>query len=401
MVESIMVPSKRFPEFHTEWKKNTLSSLCAFLDHKRIPLSSDERKVRQGTYPYYGASGIIDFVDDFIFDGDFILLGEDGANIVMRNSPLAFMAKGKFWVNNHAHVLEAFGSQYFLCQSLERLRFDKYNTGTAQPKLNAQVCKSIILDYPSLPEQQKIAAFLSAVDTKIQQLQRKKELLELYKNGVMQKIFSQEIRFKDENGQDYPDWEEKKIKQFVLSSKGSMKIGPFGSQLKRSTFVDSGYKVYGQENIFIDDFDYGDRFITESHFNSLKSNEIIAGDFVISTMGTIGKSSVVPLGIQRGIMDSHMIRLQLDVSIISTDFLAQLFISYAIQKQIKRFSVGGIMDGLSMGIINELRLWVPSIDEQNKIAQTLSILDVGIENIQNQLSFMKQFKKGLLQQMFV
>jgi type I restriction enzyme, S subunit len=410
-MEKVDLPQIRFNEFHGVLRKQELGHLVKFEGGSQPPRDTFKSKPEEGYIRLiqirdYKTEKYLTFIPTKLArkfcDEKDVMIGRYGP-------PIFQILRGLVGAYNVALIkalpigeIDREYLYYFLIREpLFKLIESLSRRTSGQTGIDMVALKSFPVFLPSLPEQQKIAAFLSAVDQKIQLLQRKKELLEQYKKGVMQKIFSQEIRFKDANGNDYPDWEEMKIKQFVLSNKGSMKIGPFGSQLKRSTFVESGYKVYGQENIFIDDFDYGDRFITDSHFNSLKSNEIIAGDFVISTMGTIGKSSVVPFGIQRGIMDSHMIRLQLDVSIITTDFLAQLFISYATQKQIKRFSVGGIMDGLSMGIINELRFWVPSIGEQSKIAQTLSILDGGIENIQNQLSFMIQFKKGLLQKMFV
>jgi type I restriction enzyme S subunit len=256
--------------------------------------------------------------------------------------------------------------------------------------------------FPTLAEQQKIASFLSAVDKKIEKLTRKKELLEKYKKGVMQRIFSREIRFKDENGKDFPVWVEKKIKEFVIDEKSGMKIGPFGSQLKKDTLVKEGYKVYGQENVFLQKFNFGDRFISKVHFDRLKTNEIKSGDFIISTMGTIGKSCIVPENIQKGIMDSHIIRLRLDKTIMIPDFLKQIFLIFDVQKQIQRYSVGGIMDGLSMGIINELKFNIPtSIDEQQKIANFLSTIDKKIQAVQTQLTQTQEFKKGLLQKMFV
>ena len=150
---------------------------------------------------------------DYIFDEELILLGEDGENIVSRNSPLAFRVSGKCWINNHAHVIvpkEGIDID-FLTHNLERINYLIYNTGTAQPKLNQEVCRSIPSYFASYPEQQKIASFLSSVDEKIQQLTKKKELLEQYKKGVMQQLFSGQLRFKDENGNPYPDWEEKRL----------------------------------------------------------------------------------------------------------------------------------------------------------------------------------------------
>src|SRR5690348_5308875 len=100
------VPKLRFKEFKEKWTKKKLSDVSVFLDGKRKPIKESERAKMRGSYPYYGASGIIDYVNDFIFDGEIILLGEDGENIVSRNLPLAFKVVGKCWVNNHAHVIQ-------------------------------------------------------------------------------------------------------------------------------------------------------------------------------------------------------------------------------------------------------------------------------------------------------
>ena len=88
------------------WISTKFEEITQNFDGKRIPLKSSDRKKRQGYYPYYGASGVIDYIDDYIFDGEFLLISEDGANLVARNTPIAFTAKGQFWVNNHAHIVK-------------------------------------------------------------------------------------------------------------------------------------------------------------------------------------------------------------------------------------------------------------------------------------------------------
>jgi len=122
------VPKLRFSGFSDEWSEVKLSDISTFLDNKRVPLKEDDRKQMKGKYPYYGASGIIDYIDDYIFDEELILMGEDGANIITRSSKLIFLAKGKYWVNNHAHVIKANSdiNQYFLSESLERINYEKY-----------------------------------------------------------------------------------------------------------------------------------------------------------------------------------------------------------------------------------------------------------------------------------
>ena len=163
------VPPLRFPEFSGEWEMCKLEDCVDFLDGLRKPIKSEDRKCEMGLYPYYGASGIIDYIDEYIFDGDYILLSEDGANILDRNYRVAFFAKGKIWVNNHAHVLHPHTNIDidFLSEALERLNYVVYNTGTTMPKLNQEVCRKIRLYIPPIKEQNKIGALLSLLNERI------------------------------------------------------------------------------------------------------------------------------------------------------------------------------------------------------------------------------------------
>ena len=186
------------------------------------------------------------------------------------------------------------------------------------------------------------------------------------------------------------------VDYFLLDHKGAIKIGPFGSQLKKESFVKNGIKVYGQENIFLNDFNFGDRYITDIHFQRLKSCELHYGDFVISTMGTIGKCAIMPINMEKGIMDSHMIRMQLNNSKIIPDYLKQYFFFNSTQRQIVRLSVGGIMDGLSMSIVKSIKFIIPSIKEQQKIAEILSTWDKAIELKEKLIEEKKELRRAIV-----
>jgi len=139
----------------------------------------EEGKREKGSFPYYGASGIVDYVAGYLFDEELILLSEDGANITDRNYPVCFLASGKYWVNNHAHVLKA-KSGYdnnFICNSMERKDYTNYNTGMAMPKLNQEVCRRIPVACPSFEEQKLIGDYLRSLDNLITLHQRKLNLL--------------------------------------------------------------------------------------------------------------------------------------------------------------------------------------------------------------------------------
>lgn len=173
-----------------EWEETTLGKVVNFQNGKRVPLSESDRQKRQGKYRYYGASGVIDHIDDYIFDGQYILIGEDGANIITRSSPLAFIVEGQFWVNNHAHIFQSKnGSNVFLAAYLESLNYEKFNSGTAQPKLNLDNLKKVPVINPCLDEQTKIANFLSAIDQKIEVVAQQIEQAKQWKKGLLQQMF--------------------------------------------------------------------------------------------------------------------------------------------------------------------------------------------------------------------
>ena len=195
VVKAIMTKQIRFVDKngkpYPEWSACTLQDAVDFLDGQRKPLESADRAKRQGKYPYYGASGIIDSIDDYIFDEPLILLGEDGANIINRSSPLCFIATGKYWVNNHAHVMRPHKGQNirFLRELLESLDYARYNTGTAQPKLNQEKCRTIPLSLPIYEEQCHIADFLAALEHKCAQENEELEGILQTKNALMQQLF--------------------------------------------------------------------------------------------------------------------------------------------------------------------------------------------------------------------
>lgn len=152
-----------FEDGEVEWK--TLGELAENLDSKRKPITSGLRDA--GDIPYYGASGIVDYVKDYIFDGDFLLVSEDGANLLARSTPIAFSVSGKSWVNNHAHVLkfETYAERRYVEYYLNSIDLTPYISGAAQPKLNQKNLNGINIPNPSLEEKERIVAILDKFDS--------------------------------------------------------------------------------------------------------------------------------------------------------------------------------------------------------------------------------------------
>lgn len=148
-------------------RRLTLGDVTVNFDSRRVPIKGIDRSA--GDYPYYGASGVVDFVADYIFDGEFLLIAEDGENLRTRKTPIAFMASGKFWVNNHAHVVQAnhLANTRYLCYALQRTDISGYISGSTQPKLTKKSLNAIELDMPGKGYQDAVVEILEVLDDKI------------------------------------------------------------------------------------------------------------------------------------------------------------------------------------------------------------------------------------------
>ena len=182
-----------------EWKEYRLGEVVNILDYKRIPLSSAERKTREGGFPYYGAQGIIDYIDDYIFDGTYLLIAEDGENLKSKKQDIAQLAHGKYWVNNHAHIVESNGicDIRYLCYILNNIDLSGYITGSAQPKLNQANLSAISIILPSLNLQEQIADFISMFDNKIELNRRINDNLEQQAQALFKSWFVDFEPFKE------------------------------------------------------------------------------------------------------------------------------------------------------------------------------------------------------------
>ena len=145
------------------------SELTINFDKERIPLSSSERESKKGKYPYYGAQGIIDYLDEYIFNGEYLLIAEDGENLNSRSQPIANVVSGKFWVNNHAHIVKTNSEcdVHYLCYLLNNTNISGYITGSAQPKLNQYNLNNMVLEIQDYETQYKISKILKGINDKI------------------------------------------------------------------------------------------------------------------------------------------------------------------------------------------------------------------------------------------
>lgn len=171
-------------EVPNHWTMSRLKYELDIHNNIRVPLSAEERGTRQGQYPYYGSTSIIDWVDDYLFDGRYILIAEDGGNLVLRNLRLSFIVEGKFWVNNHAHILKSKNPKFdqYYCELLELTDFTTSITGSAQPKLTLEAIKEIPVCVPPEDEVKEIIARINEISTRFdKQIELHDKQLTIYK----------------------------------------------------------------------------------------------------------------------------------------------------------------------------------------------------------------------------
>ena len=307
------------------------------------------------------------------------------------------MAQGVYGFVISDSLINGFIVQYSNRQEYRKL-MQKIMVGSTQVHIRTKDFFRILLTVPKLPEQQKIASFLSAVDEKLQQLTKKKELLSAYKKGVMQQIFSQELRFKDEFGNSYPDWEEKKLGE----------VGETFNGLTGKTKVDFGIgkpfiqymQIFNSAKIDTSKFGYVD--ISEGE----KQKTAKYGDVFFTTSSEtpleIGYASVLTEEIEEVYLNSFCFGYRPNsLTELYPDFSSYLFRSEFLRKQIVKLAQGSTRYNMSKVQLMKVLIQLPSFDEQQKIANFLSLIDKKIELISSQIENTKAFKKGLLQQMFV
>ena len=369
-----------------DWEVKRLGEVCNFLDSQRVPIKDGDRVKMQGKYPYYGASGIIDYVNDYLFDDDLILLGEDGANILTRSTPLAFLVSGKVWVNNHAHVLKTSTNhnRYYICNYLESLSYDKYNTGTAQPKLNREICENIPILLPNIYEQNKIADILQLWDTAIAKQTALIEQLTLRKRGLMQQLLTGKKRLKGFEG----EWNYHRIEEH------------FEQVIKRNDGKGHVPMTISARLGLVSQKDKFDRVVAG---NSLDNYTLLEkGDFAYNK----GNSNLYEMGcIYRLAEESAVVpfvyicfRVKDDTS---CEFYQHFFINHGLDKQLKQIITSGARgDGLlnvSSADFMSLKIPYPPIKEQQAIAVILNNADKEIEIQKQKLAAMQEQKKGLMQ----
>jgi type I restriction enzyme S subunit len=404
-------PKLRFKEFEGEWeikKLGDISSKVAYgMNSAAIPFDGKHKYLRitdidEDSREFKGSSltspdGLIE--DKFKMKLNDIVFARTGAST--GKSYLYNPEDGDLY---YAGFLIKFNvskaNSYFVYSQTFKESYRKwvqvYSMRSGQPGLNAEEYKSLRISIPQGKEQQKIANFLTAVDTKLQQLTTKREKLSQYKKGVMQQLFSQQLRFKpdviarneaiSQNETEFPDWEEKKLKDFVKINQG-LQIAISERYTKP---VENGYFYITNEFLR--------KKSEKQYFIKNPPNSVICNkdDILMTRTGNTGQ---VVTGVE-GAFHNNFFKIKFDSSCYK-DFLFYFLTSVKTQHIIMSLAGTSTIPDLNHGDFYKIEIRLPSLKEQQKIANYLSAIDTKIATVQTQISNTKQFKKGLLQQMFV
>lgn len=331
-------------------------------DKKRVPLSGAQREKRQGKYRYYGAQGVIDHIDDFIFDGTYLLIAEDGENLKSKKQNIAQIVEGQFWVNNHAHIVQ--GNELcdtrYLCYLLNSMDLSGYVTGSAQPKLSQANLNAITLHLPPIFIQKKIVDYLYMFDKKI-------AINQQINDNLQQQIEAFLIAYIDGEGTSSV-----KLGDY-LYIKG--RIGWKG--LKKSEYLlESGYRIINGESLTKSGIDWSKAgYISEERYK--ESPEIILkiGDILLSKDGTIGKIGYVDsLELPTSVASGIFVIRNNKPDVISTTFIYYLLRSKLFDAFIAARTEGSVIPHLYQKDFMEFEFPLPNADRMadfDKIAEPM------------------------------
>lgn len=356
----------------TKWGKKTLGEICYIYDSQRKPVSKENRI--KGIYPYYGATGLQDYVHDYIFDGRYLLLGEDGGKWNAKENS-AYIVEGKIWVNNHAHILQFKNNiiDSYICYYLNYSDLMEYITGSIVPKLTQAKMRKIEIPIPPLTEQRAIVAELDAVQKMIEGYKAQLADLDTLAQSIFLDMFGDPIT-------NPKGWEKEPIHN-------SCKIirGPFGGSLKKECFVPTGFAVYEQQNAIYNTFSFR-YFIDEQKFNELKRFSVIPNDLIMSCAGTMGKIAIVPQTAPKGIINQALMKISIikDLNVIYLKFLME---SSLFQDSIENQAKGVAMKNVAaVRTIKNVLIPVPPLPLQQQFAERVEAIERQKELLQAQLA---------------
>lgn len=411
-------PELRFPEFDESWKLLRLGNITSKIGSGKTPRGGESNYQRTGI-PFIRSqnvqNGSLELDDTHIpleihdemsnsktqpFD---ILLNITGASIGRCCIVPEHLKEAN--VNQHVSIIRLengeplFYQNFIISHSGQKLIYQQQTTG-GKEGLNFKSIKNFKVPSPSVDEQQKIANFLKAIDKRIKLLKAKKDALEDYKTSIMQKLFSQEIRFKQEDGSDFPEWEEKELGEI-----GNFKTSSVNKKIEEDeqiVYLVNYMNVYNHEEIT-----NANRYLlmqVSAKESQIEGNSLGKGDILFTpsseTPTDIGHSVVIKENLDNTLYSYHLLRFRPNIP-LDIGFSHYFCNDKNVLKQISRFAAGSTRFTISLQSFAKVKVNIPAIEEQQKIATFLSLIDKRLEKIENLANDLKCFKQSLLQKMFL
>ena len=406
-----------------EWCRLGKATICR--DGDRVPVSSKEREDRAKIYDYYGASGVIDKIDDYLFDKPLLLIGEDGANLISRSTPIAFIAYDKYWVNNHAHVIDSleFITLKYLEIYINAIDLKSFVTGTAQPKLNQANLNQIPIMLPPLEEQERIVAKVDELFELIDELDsNKQELLENIfniKNKVLQLAIQGKLveqceddepasllleRIKAEKEQLIKDKVIKKEKPLPdISEEEKLFKTPSSWEWCRLGNISNIVMGQSPDSSTVSDVEggiefhqgkasFGKVFINNSGLYCTKPSKIaIPDDILLSVRAPVGTLNITDreLCIGRG-----LVAIRKYIHIENKFFY---YFTMALEEELVKKSTGTTFKAVASTAIKEFLIPLPPLEEQNRIVAKIDLIMDYLDKLQQEIESQEIILKDILQ----
>ena len=367
-----------------------IEECCDILDSRRIPITASER--RNGQYPYYGANGIQDYVADYIFDDELVLLAEDGGNFGSKTRPIAYRVSGKCWVNNHAHVLKPMANVDvdYLCYSLMFYDTEELVNGATRQKLTQAAMRKMLIPQRPITEQKKIVSELSKIQLIIsvrqQQLQK---LDELVKARFVEMFGDPEI-----NPNNYPVCQLSDFIVFLTS--GSRGWAQYCADDGTEWFIT--IKNVKDCHIETDNM----QPINAPDNAEAKRTRVQEGDLLISITADLGRTGVVTKEIAEhgAYINQHLTCIRLKQDVLNPLYVAYFMESHAGKEQFESKNQSAVKAGLNFNSINSLRLMVPPLDDQNAFVDFIKQVDKSKVAVQKALDEAQLLFDSLMQKYF-
>lgn len=383
----------------SNWNVVPFTEAVDICDTLRKPINSSERasrikgKEQSELYPYYGATGQVGFIDDYITDGEYVLLGEDGAPFLDAFSKKAYIISGKTWVNNHAHVLKSKTNNKFLCYYLNSFNYKGYVSGTTRLKLTQAEMKRIPVPVPPLSEQERIVArieeLFSQLDAGVETLKKTKAQLAVYRQAVLKEAFSSELSSKTVE-----------IREIV----DDIRIGPFGTMLHKSDYISGGVPVINPQHIKSGKIlPSASVTVSEEKARDLSSYRLQTNDIIMGRRGEMGRAAAIT-DVENGWLcgtGSILFRLKPN---FDAGFYAQILSSPDVVHYLEEHATGTTMKNLNEDIVQYIPVPFVTAEMQRDVTMKMdckmSVCDSIEQAVDTALQQAEAMRQSILKKAF-